>query len=1109
MINADIIFLQETYLSTENDFKILKNLWGAPVYFSPSLSNHSGGVATLLSNRLSPIVSQVKKDSTGRCISLCYSFNGNRLRLCNIHAPNNPTERKKFIENLYMHTAGSNPIILGGDFNLVMDSIDSSSTSHYSTTFVGSDELNRVISTHSLIDSYRNIHPNSPGHTWSQSNKSSRIDRIYLPVDFEISKAITSPFPYSDHNPVFITFSVQSTKIDNGRGYWKYNCALNENQSFCNDLRVQYQRWSSLKEGFNSLTDWWDNVKKRIKSLAIYHSSKVARENRSRLNNLQLRCLSDDSNEIETLINKECKGAYIRSRVKYLEEGEKPSTFFFRQEKFRGSQKTIHSIRNKEGVSCNQKNDILAVFHEFYSDLYCKPSSLVEESQDVFLNSLSSPLNEDEKVSLEHPVSLNELWSVISKASRNKSPGYDGLPYEFYHHFFGLIGNDLLRVFNEIFCTGRMSRSQRMGIITLIPKGGDKEDPANWRPITLLNSDYKILSKVLQVRLAKILPSVINEFQSCGVPGRSIHSNLYVVRDIIKWCQLKRSSCALVSIDQQKAFDKVNWEFLHSVLNKLNFGENFVKWVTILYNDICSRVLINGHLSDEVYMSRGVRQGCPLSPLLYVLYVEPIARHINRSECLRGFSIPGCKGRSVRLLQYADDATCVATCDSDVHHFLRIFDLFQNATGGNINLNKSQGFVMGNVFRDLPSNVPWSKHSIKITGVVFGNDEAIRSNWDLKLEKAAKQVNCLTNRHLTLLGKVLVINTFIYPLFYYVAPVFPFPDCLWHKITKIVYPFLWGSNKPALVSGNVLTLGKDKGGLGLDDFQSKMDALFVKPFLSLFSDPPPLYLSLSRFFMASKLRRVFPPIWSNTRPNLHSCHGIHLHACNLIFKLYSVDNKVWDNCKTTKSIVKCLADGRNVEVRTVVRNPSLPWDEIWRAVWDNTLDNKLIDFQWRVAHNVLFTGDRVARFGIGDGKCPRASCNAIESPKHLFWECPNAHHIVNWAQSMYHTLVNDNVTLSYEHFLYGFITRKAPKGVLKKLRFIFSVSKFMIWKYRCIHVFEGKHTPGHQIKMAITKEIKIRIQADHNRWPLSKFTKVWTLGRSFVTLNNKNLAFKF
>ena len=581
LINADIIFLQETFLSTENDFKFLKKLWGAPVYYSPSLTNHSGGVAILLTNRLSPIVTQVKKDNKGRCISLGYSFNGTRLRLCNIHAPNNPTERKNFIDQLYIHTVGSSPIVLGEDFNFVTDSFDSSSTSHGSSTFVGREELNHVTSSHSLIDSFRTLHPSSPGHTWSRSNRSSRIDRIYLPVDFRIAKAVTSSFPYSDRNPVFVTFSVQCSRIDKGKGYWKYNCALNDNQSFCDDLRVQYQLWSSLKEGFNSLTDWWENIKERIKSLAIFHSSKVARENRARLNSLQLRCLSDDSNEIDILINKECKGAYIRSRVKYLEEGEKPSPIFFKHEKSRGSKKTIHSIRNKDGVSCNQKNDISAVFHEFYSELYCKPSSLVEKSQDVFLNSLSSTISEEEKNSLEQPLSLNELWKVICKSARNKSPGHDGLPYEFYHKFFDLIGNDLLGVFNEVFCTGRLSRSQRMGIITLIPKSGDKEDPANWRPITLLNSDYKILSKVLQVRLSKILPSVINEFQSCGVPGRSIHSNLYIVRDIINYCELKGNSCALVSIDQQKAFDKVNWKFLHCVLNKFNFGDNFEKRVTI------------------------------------------------------------------------------------------------------------------------------------------------------------------------------------------------------------------------------------------------------------------------------------------------------------------------------------------------------------------------------------------------------------------------------------------------------------------------------------------------------------------------------------------------
>lgn len=277
----------------------------------------------------------------------------------------------------------------------------------------------------------------------------------------------------------------------------------------------------------------------------------------------------------------------------------------------------------------------------------------------------------------------------------NKSPGIDGLPPEFYRKFFDLIGPDLLEVYSHIFHDGFLSKSQRTCLVVLLPKNGDPLNPANRRPISLLCTDYKILSKMLQARLSKALPNLINVYQTCGIPGRSIHHNLFIVRDICAFVRERGSCCALLSLDQEKAFDKVDWAFLLKVLKQFNFGENFCKWIKILYNNISSRILINGNLTNDVRIERGVRQGCPLSPLLYVLFIEPLAGYIAASPRIRGFPIPGTGGKVVKFLQYADDATCVATSAFDIKGFLSAFEIFQRATGASVNLAKSMGLKLG------------------------------------------------------------------------------------------------------------------------------------------------------------------------------------------------------------------------------------------------------------------------------------------------------------------------------------------------------------------------------------------------------------------------------
>ena len=203
----------------------------------------------------------------------------------------------------------------------------------------------------------------------------------------------------------------------------------------------------------------------------------------------------------------------------------------------------------------------------------------------------------------EGPVRLEECTAAINSFTYNKSPGVDGLTYEFYRAFWNFSGPDLVSVLNASFREGKLSLSQRTGVISLLYKKGDKLDPKNWRPITLLCSDYKILSKVLPGRLAKVLPSVVSLCQTCGVTGRFSGEIVRLVQDCLDHANLSNLGGALISLDQEKAFDRVDWHFLQQVLTKMNFGPSFRAWVRILYNTLYSRLLINGALGGPFSIS--------------------------------------------------------------------------------------------------------------------------------------------------------------------------------------------------------------------------------------------------------------------------------------------------------------------------------------------------------------------------------------------------------------------------------------------------------------------------------------------------------------------------
>ena len=145
-------------------------------------------------------------------------------------------------------------------------------------------------------------------------------------------------------------------------------------------------------------------------------------------------------------------------------------------------------------------------------------------------------------------------------------------------------------------------------------------------------------------RLGKVLPDLICPFQTCGVRGRSIHDNIRLLRDSVAFVDEKNLDSLVISLDQSKAFDRVNWSFLFRVLERFGFGPKFIHWINILYTDIFSKILINGHLSDPFLLSKGVRQGCPLSPLLYVLFIEPFVVSIMKDSRIGGLIVPGSGG---------------------------------------------------------------------------------------------------------------------------------------------------------------------------------------------------------------------------------------------------------------------------------------------------------------------------------------------------------------------------------------------------------------------------------------------------------------------------------
>ena len=266
-------------------------------------------------------------------------------------------------------------------------------------------------------------------------------------------------------------------------------------------------------------------------------------------------------------------------------------------------------------------------------------------------------MSDAEREQCEGLFTKDELFAALKGLQTGKSPSSDGLPIEFYSAFWDLLCDPLLSVLNDCFRVGSLCLSQREALLRLIYQEDVKRLAKNWWPISPLNCDYKLASKIITDHLKQVMPSIVHSDQTCSVVGRLIFSNLHLIRNTLDMINKTDETGILVTLDQMKAFDRIDQDFLMRVLTKFGFGPSFCRWVSIFYSNVLSRIICNGKLSTPVFLERGVRQGCPLSPLLYVLTSEVLANQIRKNPAIEGFLLPGTGGLQFKISQYTDDAT--------------------------------------------------------------------------------------------------------------------------------------------------------------------------------------------------------------------------------------------------------------------------------------------------------------------------------------------------------------------------------------------------------------------------------------------------------------------
>ncbi len=421
--------------------------------------------------------------------------------------------------------------------------------------------------------------------------------------------------------------------------------------------------------------------------------------------------------------------------------------------------------------------------------------------------------------SLEAPLSLEELHVSLKSLQKGKSPGLDGLPPELYLEIWDLVGILMLNSFNFAIEHGAFHRDQKTSLISLLlKKGKDPLDCSSYRPISLIPCDLKIYAKVFASRLEKVIHSLIKEDQTGFIEGRSASDGVRRLLHVLDFAGSHPAPCAVFSLDAGGAFGRLEWSCMWAVLRCFGFGERFVSVIEALCRSPAASVITGGVVSPSFPLQRGARQGCPLSPLLFCLSLEPLARAIGKSEVSIGIH-----DHNHCISLYADDVVLYLDhFDVSVSGVIGEFDGFSSLSGCRIDWSKSALMPVDNVGVgfSVPSFVPIEGSFVYLGIAMYGNVHGIaRDSFSGILVEVGDGVRGWRNLGVSLQGGVSAVEMDLLPrfnFFFSVLPLSPPPGCF-GEIGSVVSRFVWSDGCPR-VELATLRHPSGAGGLAVPNF---------------------------------------------------------------------------------------------------------------------------------------------------------------------------------------------------------------------------------------------------------------------------------------------------